>query len=121
MEIRPLSVDEAAKLLSVLQSFFYKLAELRIEYRALKIRGQLLPQMPVSPSGLRGYTGRGVFFSTSPHRGHRGGRSVAGILPKRAIFVGVQGASPLLNLIILQHLMFPEDVYYLSYPKKWIQ
>jgi hypothetical protein len=70
---------------------------------SLEAKGQPLPQMPVYPSGLRGYTGRELFRPSPVHRRSRGGRSLPGILLKRGLFWGSPGASPGLDLIILQH------------------
>ena len=77
---------------------------LNIESPAGEIRGQPLPQMPVYPSGLRGYTGRVSFSPFSPLSKVPGW----GVPPrhplKKGVFRGFPGDSPGLDLIILQHL-----------------
>jgi hypothetical protein len=67
------------------------------------IRGSVLSSTPVYPSGLRGYTGRALFFWAKPASTIPGRSPLPGILLKRGGFLGVPGASPGLNLITLQH------------------
>jgi len=77
---------------------------LNIESLASEIKGQLLPQMPVYPSGVRGYTGRGSFLPSDP-LSKVPGRALPPRYPlKKGVFRGFPGASPELDLIILQHL-----------------
>lgn len=67
---------------------------LNIESLASEIKGQPLPQMPVYPSGVRGYTGRGSFLPPTLYQRCRGGRSLPGILLKREFFGGSRGLPP---------------------------
>lgn len=77
---------------------------LNIESPAGEIRGLLLPQMPVYPSGVRGYTGRGSFLPSNS-LSKVPGRALPPRHPlKKGGFWGFPGASPGLDLIILQHL-----------------
>jgi len=77
---------------------------LNIESPASEIRGQLLPQMPVYPSGVRGYTERGSFSPFSPLSKVPGWGGPPRHPLKKGGFWGFPGASPGLDLIILQHL-----------------
>jgi len=77
---------------------------LNIESLGSKIKGQLLLHMPVYPSGVQGYTGRGFFLPSNPPL-KVPGRVLPPRYPlKKGIFRGLPGASPGLDLIILQHL-----------------
>jgi hypothetical protein len=80
-----------------------KLHPLKIKSPAAEIRGQPLPQMPVYPSGLRGYTGRVTLPSSDPHSKVPGRVGPPRHPLKKGDFWGFPGASPGLDLIILQH------------------
>lgn len=80
---------------------------LNIESPKSKTKGKPLPQMPVYPSGVRGYTGRGFFLSSNPPF-RVSGRALPPRYPfKKGVFRGFPGVSPGLDLIILQHRFSP--------------
>ena len=76
---------------------------LNIQFSGGEIRGQPLPQMPVYPSGLRGYTGRVILPPSDPQSKVPGRVDPPRYPLKKGDFGGFPGASPGLDLIILQH------------------
>jgi hypothetical protein len=88
----------------------------RGDNRSWGLLGPRFAVIPVHPSGLRGYTGRGSSSSSFLGRwgGLRPGASRSEAVPprhppKRGSFGGSRGASPWLHLILLQDLISPRE------------